>query len=80
MPILAILKVATSTIVGLGAYKVTGAIIKNNVPVESVIEKITVGSANIVIGLMVADATKSYTDGVFDQIEESWQGKKAVQS
>lgn len=80
MPILEILKVTTSTIVGIGAYKVTGAIIKNNVPVNSVLDKITVGTANVVIGLIAADATRAYTDGVFDTIEESWQGKKSVQS
>ena len=80
MPILEILKLTTSTVVGIGAYKVTGSIIKNNVPVNSVLDKITVGTANVVIGLMAADATKAYTDGVYDSIEESWKGKQIAKS
>lgn len=63
-----IVKKAATIIVGLGASKISSGIIKNNVAVESVIEKITVTSASIVIGMMTGEATRKFTETKIDEV------------
>lgn len=64
------IKLATSAIVGLGTTKIVSTIIKNNVQPETVVDIVTVTAGSFVIGGMVADAAKTYTDNTIDQIAE----------
>lgn len=59
-------KIAT-TIVSIGSGKITTAIIKNNVPLNTITDKVTVVTASVVIGSMVGDATSDYTDRKIDE-------------
>lgn len=62
------IKLATNFIVGAGTTKITGGIIRNNVPVENVIDVVTVNTAAFMIGGMAAEKTKAYTGDQIDKI------------
>lgn len=62
-----ITKKISSFVVGMGTGKIVTAVIGANVPTDSIIEKITVYSAGVVIGMMAKDATKQYTDVKIDE-------------
>lgn len=64
-------KLITSTIVGLGTTKIVTTIIKNNVNPETVVDTVTITAGSFVIGGMVADASKAYTDKTIDSIAEA---------
>lgn len=66
-------KIVTSTIVGAGTGKIAGSIIRNHVQIETVVDTVTVGSASFVIGMMTADATKSYTNAKIDEAADWWK-------
>ena len=57
-----IAKKAVTIIVGVGTSKIAQTIISNNVQPETVIDKVTVGTGSIVIGMMASEATKKFTD------------------
>jgi hypothetical protein len=59
-----VVKLATTTVVGIGTSRIVKAIITNNVSTDgmSLIEETTVVASSYVLGAMVADATKKYTD------------------
>lgn len=59
-----VIKLATTTVVGIGTSRIVKAIITNNVSTTdmSLIEETTVVASSYVLGAMVADATKKYTD------------------
>ncbi|QAU06287.1 hypothetical protein SEA_RICKMORE_53 [Gordonia phage Rickmore] len=65
------IKLVTSTIVGLGVTKIVTTTIKNNVNPETVVDTITITAGSFVIGGMVADASKQYTDNTIDKIAEA---------
>jgi tetrahydromethanopterin S-methyltransferase subunit C len=73
---LEIAKKITSIVVGMGTGSISAHIIKNNVPMESVIQKITVPSAAIVIGMMASEATEKYTDAKIDKIVAAFKSAK----
>jgi hypothetical protein len=62
-------KFATKIVVGFGASKIAGDIIKNNVrtPVTK-IDKITILSASFVIGMMASNAVEKYAAGAIDDL------------
>lgn len=64
------IKLVTSTIVGIGTTKIVTTIIKNNVQPETIVDTVTITASSFVIGGMVADATKSYTDDTIDKIAD----------
>ncbi|UVK59341.1 hypothetical protein SEA_PHEROBRINE_58 [Gordonia phage Pherobrine] len=68
---LSTVKLITSTIVGLGTTKIVTTIIKNNVNPETVVDTVTITAGSFVIGGMVADASKAYTDKTIDSIAEA---------
>lgn len=72
MNYLAITKKIVSTVVGLGVSKIVHDIIANNVDVSSTAQKVSVGSASIVLGMAAADATKDYTDRQIDELAALW--------
>lgn len=63
-----IAKLATSTVVGIGTSRIVKAIITNNVSTDAmgVVEETTTVISSYVLGAMVADATKKYTDAKVD--------------
>lgn len=65
---LQIAKTVTSTIVGVGTAKIINTIIKNNVAPETVTDKVTVTAGTFILGGMVADISKRYTDAKIDEI------------
>lgn len=62
------LKIVTSSIVGVGTSKIVKTIITNNVEPETIVDVVTIRAGSIVIGAMVADATKQYTNDTIDKI------------
>lgn len=56
-----------STVVGIGTTKIVSTIIRNNVEPETPVEHVTVYAGSVVIGAMVADASKNYTDTKIDE-------------
>lgn len=61
-------KNVTSVIVGFGTTKIVGTIIRNNVAAESLTDKVTVTAGTYVLGAMVADLSKRYTDAKIDEV------------
>ena len=70
-------KKTVSFIVGLGTSKIVRDIIKNNVDVETVIDQVTVTSTSFVIGSMVKEATREYTDAKIDKLVNKIEEIKA---
>lgn len=66
-------KTVVNVIVGAGASKVTADIIKNNTNPENVKDIVTTTSASFVMGMMVADATKEYTNTKIDELTGWWK-------
>ena len=64
-------KYVVSTVVGIGTTKIVRTIINNNIEPETTKDQITVTTASVVIGMMAADATKSYTDSMIDQVTDA---------
>lgn len=67
-----IAKKATSFVVGFGTTKVVKQIIKNNVDVSKVTDKVAIEIAAYVLGMMLADATEKWTDTKIDKLVEWW--------
>ena len=70
---LAVAKKIATIVVGIGTNRIATAIIKNNVETETVIQKVTVESAGVVIGMMASEATKEFTATKIDEIVEVFQ-------
>lgn len=69
---LEIAKSATTFIVGTGASKIIASIIKNNTSPENLTDKVTMTAGTIVLGMMVADITRKYTDAQIDAAADWW--------
>ena len=65
-----LVKSATNIIVGAGTTSIVGSIIKNNSQPKNLADQVTTAAATIVIGSMVADATKKYTSTKIDEIAD----------
>lgn len=72
-------KAVTKLIVGLGASKITHTIIKNNVQPTTVIDKITVAAASVVLGSMVATRSQEHTEKKIDEFVASWNEFKETE-
>ena len=74
-----VVKFATSTVVGIGTSRIVKAIITNNVSTSdvSLVEEVTVLTSSYVLGAMVADATKKYTDAKIDAAAAWLAARKA---
>lgn len=69
---LEITKAVTSFVVGAGTSKIITQIIKNNTSPENVTETVTMTAGAVVLGMMVADVSKKYTDTKIDEIADWW--------
>ncbi|AVO25296.1 hypothetical protein PBI_GRAVY_56 [Gordonia phage Gravy] len=70
------IKLVTSTIVGLGTTKIITTIIKNNVDPQNAVDAVTITAGSFVLGGMVADASKQYTDKTIDNIADAIKNLK----
>ena len=68
MNYIAIAKTVTSTVVAIGTTKIINTIVRNNVAPGTLTDKVTVTAGSAVLGFMVADAAKKYTDATIDQL------------
>jgi hypothetical protein len=64
---LEIAKTLASAVVAASVSKVVSTIVKNNTDVESTTDKIAVVTSSYVLGAMVADRAKDYTDARIDE-------------
>jgi hypothetical protein len=62
-----------NVLVGVGTAKIVKSIIENNTSTHTLIAKVTVTSAAVVIGLMASDATQAYSDQKIDEIVAWWR-------
>lgn len=65
-------KNAVSAIVGVGTAKIVSSIISNTTTQDNVIDKVTMTSGSLVLGAMVADLSKRYTDAKIDELVSFW--------
>lgn len=69
-----IAKNVVAFVVGTGASRITKSIIQKNTDEEEKLRnRAAVFSAEVVVGMMAADATKKYTDAKIDEIVNWWQ-------
>lgn len=69
---LEIAKSVTSFVVGAGTSKIITQIIKNNTQPENVTDTVTMTAGAVVLGMMVADVTRKYTDAKIDAAADWW--------
>lgn len=65
---IALAKKATSAVVSFSVGRVLTIIIRNNVPQQTLADKVAVETSAFVIGGMVAQAASKYTDNTIDEI------------
>lgn len=68
-----ITKAIVNFAVGAGTTKIVNSIIKNNVQPENAYETATVFAGSVVLGSMVADASKKYTSAKIDEMAAWWK-------
>ena len=68
-----IVKTAVGFVVGFGASRIAKTVIdKNTDEEERLHNRAAVASAQLVVGMMAADAARSYTDRKIDEVVEWW--------
>lgn len=65
---LSIVKTVVKTVVGVGAGKIVSDVIKAHVVPTSILDQVTVATAGVVLGSMVADVAAEYTDAKVDEV------------
>lgn len=68
-----IAKAATSFVVGMGVSRTVNGIVQTNVPLTTIIDKVTVTASTFVVGSMAAASTKKYTDAKIDEFAEKFE-------
>lgn len=63
-----ITKRVASIVVGIGTTQIISAICINNTQPQKLTDKVTVGAGSIVLGMLVADVTRAYTDAKIQDI------------
>jgi hypothetical protein len=71
-----VIKFVAGSFVGAGVSKIVHDVIAQNTTPEKAIEKITVGAASVVIGMMAKDAAKEYVSTKIDRYAETWNNIK----
>lgn len=67
-------KTLTSFVITAGTTKIVNGIIENNTDRTKLSDNLSVGAASIVLGMMVGDITRRYTDVKIDEIH-AWYKK-----
>jgi len=69
-----IAKTVVGFVVGFGASRIARAIIdKNTDEEERLHNRAAVASAQLVVGMMAADAARKYTDAKIDEVVDWWE-------
>jgi hypothetical protein len=77
--VLGVTKFAVSAIVGIGAGKIVGQMVKSVVRPETAFDKIAIAGATWVFGAIAAERSKEYTDTTIDNVTNgAIQVKKAI--
>ena len=71
-----IAKQAVSIVVGLGTSKIIAGVIANNTNPENLLQKIEITSASVVLGGIIAEASRKYTDAKIEAIASWWTKTK----
>lgn len=69
-----IAKRVVSTVVGVGTTLIINGIIENNTDPEKATDKVALKASGFVLGAMVADMTKEYTDAKIDDMIDGYKG------
>lgn len=67
-----VLKTGVSLVVGSGVTKIVAGIIKNNTSPTNIYQKVTIWAAAFVIGTIITDVSKNYTDEKIDDALAWW--------
>jgi hypothetical protein len=73
---IAIAKLLAKGIVHLGTGSIVSAIIKNNITPETTIQKVTVPASAFILGAIISDAAKDYTDNFIDETVDMFKKVK----
>ena len=65
-----------TVVVGFGISKIVSGIIRNNTTPERVSDQIAINAGSYVIGAMIADQAKKFTDAKIDEIVKHWNDMK----
>jgi len=68
-----LVKRATTVIVGFGISKIVNGVVANNTDPERILEKVSITAGSYVVGAMIADATRSFTDSKIDSVVAWWK-------
>jgi len=66
-------------VVNVGTSKIIHGIVSNNTNPERMTDHISIAVGSIVLGSMVADATRKFTDAKIDELITFWQTKVKTQ-
>jgi hypothetical protein len=73
-----IAKRIVSFIVGAGAAKIISGIVTHNTDPENIYDSVTIVAGSMVMGAVLAEHCKQYTDKSIDEIIAIWQGEKNI--
>jgi hypothetical protein len=73
MPKIEILKEAVGIISGVGVTTIIAGIVRSTTPTDTAVQKATVFSGQVVIGLIARDVAKQYTDAKIDAAVDWWK-------
>lgn len=68
-----IAKQVVSIVVGIGTSKIVAGVIKNNTDPDKLTDKVAIAAASVVLGGIIAERTRVYTDAQIDKFIESCQ-------
>lgn len=72
-----IAKMAIGFVVGTGTKIIIKAIVRNNVDISKVADKVAVEAATWVLSALVAKGAKQYTDKMINDLISQWQEIKS---
>lgn len=71
-PSIELTKTATGFVVSLGTSKIISSIIKNNTSANGVVDIVTIAAGTLVLGSMVGDISRKYTNHKIDEAVTWW--------
>ncbi len=69
-------KTLTTAVVRLGTGSIVTAIVRNNTTPSNAFEKVSIPAGAFVLGGIVSDAAKQYTERVIDDVVTAWSKAK----
>lgn len=71
-------KFVVSSITTIGASKIAGQIIKNNIAPKNTIDKVLIFAGAFVIGVIVSNAVKKQSEQMIDEVVETWDSVRGT--